>query len=374
MQLGQMSVLPNGVSNYNYLAITDSAASPGYGTQGAGPNGQEVAIRFKATSSETLQSVEVNVIGDSGNVGSITATLRSDDPTGGSHPTPITSGGVIASSVVSLSAITANLTSSPAPVTSQNEWTKWKFSSGSIVSGNYYWIVWNVTGASSYVTFARTNDPYAADTLNSGNDFKTSWAPASDGPTDICFRITTSVQSVIDTLDYVTYNSLSGTTDMFAQSFKDASAVQIKGIWVPGDPTTVQIRTDSGSDSPSSKVLATASAYYYQESNTLNYYEFNVAVNATANTKYWIVLLGGGMGVADIYRADGQASDYGGTSLHYEKRRTEARPGPSPAIPLGVPKATWSSSSQGATLRSTPTTRSSSTPTYPPTTTSRRED
>ncbi|MEM3803426.1 MAG: carboxypeptidase-like regulatory domain-containing protein [Conexivisphaerales archaeon] len=322
-------------SNLDYLSQTDLTDSPN-------AQGRELALRFYASSSETLQSISFNVIGATNDAnGQLVITLRQDNETaqapnqGVSHPSSLKYAPAMATATVNLAQIYQNLKPSPSWMTSKYEWVNVTFTSGNLnlVAGHYYWLVFNVTPSTDTVTFSRLVNPHVALVYTSGNDFSQTWGVPSDGPTDLAFQIVTSGETISNLLQYQTRYSLAGGAYL-AQSFESSTSFQLKGLWLylssNGGSADVMIESDSGSDSPSNKVLA----YGNITANRLapegmEYVSLNFPVNISANTKYWIVVKGDcyyynshgcqpAYGYVNVYRPDADSLDYGGASLHYE--------------------------------------------------------
>lgn len=326
--LGLMNLLPTttGLTNYNYLSFTDLFSSAGY--QGNIEN----AIRFQATSSEQLTSFEVYAISSDGSSNSLVFTLRSDDTSTGSHPTPLSIAPALATASVTDAQVKANLTAnSNAPVTGQSTFIKVNFPSHpSLTKGAYYWIVIASASRIDGVTLGRLVNPYVSYVLNSANDFQT-WGVPADGPTDLSYRITTTGQSIINTIQG--QSKLNYFTQV-AQSIMPTKGATVNGAFIQVDPQghllTVAIETDSGSDSPSGTILAsgTTSAVLF---DFFSYASFTSSVALSPNVKYWLVFSVGACispsGCSSpnyvnalIYRPDfyNSANDYGGSNLHYE--------------------------------------------------------
>jgi hypothetical protein len=327
-ELGYMNLnMNNGGQNRNYAGtppMTDLFASPGY--QGT----EEVGLRFRASQAESMQSFEVLAISSDGSANTLTFTLRTDSTVGqngGSHPSPLAQAGALASATVTMAQISKNLTEMDTP-TGQGTFVKVGLPSP-LSAGSYYWVVISSSEASTGVILARLTNPYRALVLNSQNDYATQWGPPADGPSELSFRVTTSGESIINTITgSPKYNYFSG----LAQSLILTGASQIRGAWVEAEPNgeimTVSIQTDSGSDSPSGTVIASGGTQL-----TVNPFPF-VAFTSTASlnlgTKYWLVMTIGpclssscsspayAYGLEYRQDYDNSPADYGGSALHYE--------------------------------------------------------
>ncbi len=322
-QLDYMVLQSNGVSNYNYLGGTDLFDSPGH------TPGSEIALRFKATATESLSEFQVEVIGAGSSSSVLQLSLRSDNTTVGSHPQSLKDGAALATASMTLASLESSFHSG-APTTT-GEYVLANFTSftgsTSLTAGTYYWLVLNVT-KNSYITLERLVEPEHL-TYVSSDDYAKTWGPAADGPSDLSFNIITNVQ----TINNLVLGTAKYQLGKFAQSFESPSAIQLTGLWVAasigGSPADVSIRPDSGSDSPTSKALASGIIEQNATGGSLNYVKLNLPVNITANTKYWIVIeptqcvasCSQATSVTfDIYSssADSSSADYGGQTLHYE--------------------------------------------------------
>ncbi|MGI0091496.1 MAG: hypothetical protein ACREBS_07290 [Nitrososphaerales archaeon] len=267
-------------------APTDLFGSPGYGGI------TETSVGFIAPQTETLTKFEVNVIGADIGSNMLNITVRSNNNTIGPHPASTKYTPVLGRFSETLSAI--NSTFVPCGTTTGYcTWVNATFSPGvSLTVGQYYWIVMNTTGNSGpgskcTVCLLRLNNGYQFPVYDSSNDFVTNWAVPADGPSDLSFQVVTSGADINNTVvgsnqyEFGQYASLGS----FAQSFEVSHNSQLKEILSPFgsgssyEQVTMSVETDSGSDSPSGRILATA-----VDSEILNH-----PLNLTAGTKYWIV-------------------------------------------------------------------------------------
>jgi len=296
--------------------------SPGYVA------GSEIALRFKASSTETLSEFQVELIGVGSSSASLQLSLRSDNTTQSSHPESLKSGAALATSSVTLSSLSSAMRSGP---TTSGYYVLANFTSfkgsTSLTAGTYYWLVLNAT-KNSKITLQRLVEPEHL-VYYSANDYDKTWSPCGDGPTDLSFRLVTNVQTINNIVIGHDRISLS----YFAQSFESPRAIQLIGVWADansgGDNVILSIHPDSGSDSPSSKVLAFGTISQNSTGGSLNYAKLNFPVNIKASKKYWIVLqstscissCSEGASVSyNVYSPLTHSSsvDYGGTALHYE--------------------------------------------------------
>lgn len=271
-EVGMMNLLSQsaGLAYHNYGGYTDLFSSPGY--QGNG----EIGMRFMASRNERLQTFGVLVWSSSGSSDQLTFALRPDV---GGHP------GTSASNIA-----TASLAASQMPA---DTFATTSFpTTPQLTGGNYYWIVVSSPSGTQPVVLGRLVNPYREYVLYSPNDFASSWGVPADGPTDLGFRITTSSESIVNTV------SGSDVNDYFsgvAQSFIPAVSTQIGGGWVSaapaGETMSVSIQTDSN-DVPSGTVLASGSDQVLTQlhaGSPFVYVGFANPVSVTPGTKYWLV-------------------------------------------------------------------------------------
>ncbi len=170
-QVGLMKIEPNRISNMNYASATYLFSSPGYHP------GSEIALRFKPTSSETLEQFQINTIGIGIFSESLRVFLKGDNETcqngisgSCSHPNEAS----LASGTISMSTINSEF--APCPTTTGVcAFAIVTFSgSTSLTSGTSYWLVMNVTG-NSYISFLRLVSPYKNLVYYSTTNFATSW-------------------------------------------------------------------------------------------------------------------------------------------------------------------------------------------------------
>lgn len=326
MTFGLMNPEPNGISNFNYIGTTDLSDSPGVAP------GKEVAFKFTAHQNENLQSFSLNVIGlPAGSPASLQVTLRSDNATIFTHPSSLKGASPLASSTVPLSTLASGMRSCPTN-TGRCTWANFTSWTGNtaLIAGRGYWLVLNVT-KNSYADLLRLVGPRNGPTYVSSDDFRKTWSQPSDGPSELSYQIVTNGESFNNMYVGMAQNSLG----YLGQSFKSSVPFQLKGLWVSASPggylVNGSIRPDSGSDSPSTRILA--SGLMYQNATgygaNLNYISLNVPINVTAGTKYWFVVKSvkcvdscseNAVGYANVYRSDAHSSkmDYGGAALHYE--------------------------------------------------------
>jgi len=315
-------------SDFAAYGVTDLFDSPGY--YGL-PNPNQDAVRFTPVGSENLQSITIEVISAASESAIFNVTLNADNTTIGSHPSKT----VIAQASVTLSSINAELQSGPTN-TGQYAWVNMTFTakvghSLALTGGTNYWIV--MASPSGYVVeLNRLVNPYRVPMYASTNGWK-SWGIPADGPSSFSFIIHTSVE---------TYNNAElgggeyefGGGNGFAQSFESPTPFQLKGVQAQLSLTnrylvTLSIQTDSGSDSPSGKILDSVTDVgndlLGQPDISVMYFQF--PVNITASTKYWMVYSVQCLAPCSIPAKAyyvvyglGQSSalDYGGTALHYE--------------------------------------------------------
>lgn len=408
-QLGMMTLEPQGVSNQVYVSQTDLFSSPGY------VSGSEIAMRFKASSNENLQTVSFEFLKMPSNTNMINVTLRADNTTcltgvSGtcSHPKPLTKAPVLGAGTATFSAINATFTSC-ASFSGFCAWANFtlsaKHSPGlALTSGNFYWLVIGLTSSTfsgtstsatstvltdsglslatnAYVggvltytsgpaagesrvitantattitvspafspaptpgggnTFTvsitpvlqRDVNPYKELVYYSSTDFLTTWGPPPDGPSDLSFKITTSVE----TISQLASQQVSLTDAYVAQSFASGSGFQLKGLWIQTVNAgyynfAVTIRPDSGSDSPGTTILSTGTIpMNVTAGNTAgsqHYVSLSIPVNITASTKYWFVAqsvcfltqFGGSCSSPSKVSGIQYRSDFGTLTYHYE--------------------------------------------------------
>ena len=299
---------------------TDLYGSPGY--QGD----TETAMRFVPSSSGTLEKFEVNVIQADDIAGAkLTVTLDKDNETcqtgssgSCSHPSPASSGGVLATGSISFSSINASFTSCPT-TTGRCTWANVTFTgSTSLTAGTDYWIVLN--SATNFCGLLRLVNPYQYLVYDSNTAFARDWYPPPDGPTALSFQIVTNTQSITNT--YIGDYEYEFGTGPIAQSFESSTSFQLISVTSIAScgsdfACTTSIETDSGSDSPSGHVLA--------YSDTQFGIGLDTPVNITADTKYWIVENATcilpcsypAKAIIHILRSD-DPINYGESALHYE--------------------------------------------------------
>ncbi len=329
-QLGLMDFFPmsSGLSNHNYGAYTDLFSSPGY--QGT----SEIAMRFMTSQTEQLTSFEVYAISSDGSSNKLVFTLRSD--TNG-QPTPLATAPALATASVTAAQVKANLTSHQVEPTGQGTFVKVKFSNAQLQSGTYYWIVMASPSGMQSVVLGRLVNPYRAYVLESSNDFQTRAGVPADGPSDLGFRVTTTGESIINTIsDFPKNNGFAS----IAQSFTPTKTATIKGLWAEiglnaGSTLTISIESAGVSDSPSGTILTQAvttggPAWSYYGSGGV-YVTFGSEVTLNAGAKYWLVFQTscnpavGSCSSPDHayaleYRSDmyNTAHDFGGQANHFE--------------------------------------------------------
>lgn len=271
-EVGLMNLLPqsSGLAYRNYGPYTDLFASPGY--QGNG----EIAMRFLPSQTEQLQTFEINIWRSDNSADVVTFDLRPDM---GGHPgqasTTIASASLAANQAVAGTFATVTFSTGP-----------------QLTGGTYYWIVMSNPSGTQPIIFGRLVNPYREYVLESHNDFAT-WGPPSDGPSDLGFRITTSIGSIVNTVSGSDYHDyLSG----IAQSFIPTTPTRVSGAWVAAAPSgnafTVSIQTDAG-DKPSGTILAQGSDpinTQYYASEPFVYVGFTGSASVSAGTKYWLVV------------------------------------------------------------------------------------
>lgn len=324
--IGMMQVLNSSVSNPQY-GSTDLAASPNY------QPGAEIALRFQPSESETLQSFSLEFVKADSSSNVLNVTLRSDNetcPTGisgtCSHPDSVKAP-VLAHGTESMRSINSSFTSCAGEAGDTGDcafadvtFTGVSGTTGtSLTAGTYYWLVMNVSG-NQYVKLQRLVNPWTALVYYIPSEPIDQWYVPADGPTDLSYTISTSVQSIAHSVLGADAYSFGGAT-WIAQSFESPKDIQIKGIILDTNlgeqSATIRIETDSGSNSPSGATLATgtwpldSSDFNLQSSTPLTYgdsvsfspgsgatyeggggvpYFFEFPTNITANTKYWIVI------------------------------------------------------------------------------------
>jgi hypothetical protein len=314
-------------SNVNY-ATTDLFGSPGY--QG----NTQTALRFSPSASGTLQEFETEVIHADNIAGAVlNVTLNRDNETcpsgitgACSHPSASKFGGVLAHGSISFSSINSTLKSSCPTVTGYCTWANVTTFTGStsLTAGTYYWIVLNSTN--NYCELLRLNNPWKYLLYDSNTNFTSNWYPPPDGPSEISFQIQTSAGDINNTVigDYE-YEFNTGVAGGIAQSFESSSSFQLEDVLFSQSSgnfrTTLYLETDSGSDSPSGRILA------YENASVNDGIGLSTPVNITANTKYWIVMNATcssscsipAKAFVSITRSDASSPvNYGGSSLHYE--------------------------------------------------------
>jgi hypothetical protein len=272
-EVGMMNLLPqsDGLAYHNYGGYTDLFSSPGY--QGNG----EIAMRFLASQNEQLQSFQIFIWSTDGSSKQLTFALRPDV---GGHP------GTSASSIAIVSLAASEMTAGTFA-------TAIFPTSPQLTAGNYYWIVISSPSGTQPVVFGRLVNPYREYVLYSDDDFASSWGVPADGPTDLGFRITTSGESIVNTV------SGSDSNDYFsgiAQSFVPTVSNSVGGAWVSASPAgetmTVSIQSDNGADQPSGTILASGSDQVLTQlySGSPNVYVgFTQPVTVSPGTKYWLV-------------------------------------------------------------------------------------
>ncbi|MDA4118703.1 MAG: hypothetical protein OK455_10220, partial [Thaumarchaeota archaeon] len=293
--LGLMNLEPEGVSNSEYISQTDLFSSPGYVA------GSEIALRFKPSQTESLQTFSLEVLKVPSNSDLLNVTLRTDNETcqtggntGCSHPMSPSHTPVMAQGNEAFSAINATFRSG-STWSGAYAWANFTMraqphGSLTLTAGTWYWLVISATNG-GYPILQRDVNPTSALVYYSASDYKSSWGPPPDGPTDLSYKITTS-QQVLGQLAEQQPNIQLGWA---AQSFESPTAFQLKGLWVQTSTSgvydiSVSVRPDSGSDSPSSTVLTSGTIPSNSSSNTLNYVSFSLPVNVTANREYWFTL------------------------------------------------------------------------------------
>jgi hypothetical protein len=320
--IGLMNLEPQGISNHNYVSATDLFSSPGYRP------GSEIALRFMASSPETIQKFEVEAIKVASTAGILNVTLRADNQTAGSHPASLRYTRALAYGTVSLASVNSTFTSCPS-VTGQCAWASVMFNGNTnLVGGRYYWLVLSVPDGES-IQLQRLVNPYKAPVFYSVDDFSSTWGAPPDGPSDLSFQIVTSGE----TIKNLVVGQLQYLLGYMAQSFQSPTPFQLKGVWTYVSTSSVSsinvsIHADSGRDTPADNALTWGMIPRNASGNSENYASLNHPLNITSNTKYWLVVTGlcsaagtcssPAKAYAILYRADGSASDYGGTSLHYE--------------------------------------------------------
>lgn len=297
-QLGLQTLEPQGVSNQVYVSQTDLFSSPGY------VSGSEIAMRFKASSNENLQTVSFEFLKSDTTSGTINVTLRADNTTcltgvSGtcSHPSPLSKKAVYATGTLALSSINSSATA----CNSNSGYCYWanftmsaKHTPGlALTSGTTYWLV--IATSAGNPILQRDINPYKELVYYSATDYLTTWGPPADGPSDLSFKITTSVETISQSAS----QQLALENEYVAQSFESASPFQLKGLWVELSTAgyynfVVTVRTDSGSDSPTNTILSTGTMTMNKTSGNSgagsgNYVSLP-AVNITGGTKYWFVV------------------------------------------------------------------------------------
>jgi hypothetical protein len=288
--LGLVTVMPttSGLAVHNYSSYTDLFSSAGY--QGTTEN----AIRFLATSNERLVSFQVGAIASDGSNDPLVFTLRSDSEIDGSHPLPLATAPALATASVTAAQVKSNLTSNPgSEVTGRSTFIKVDFlSQPQLTAGRYYWIVIASPSGNMSVTLARLVNPYNALVYNSENDFQT-WGPPADGPTDLSFVVTTTIQNIS--------NAVYGTPknngfSKIAESFVPSAQASVSGVWTEANPAgfsmTISVQTNFG-DSPSGTILAqgsiTTTNTYRGFMGASIYVNFSSSAQLNPSTKYWLV-------------------------------------------------------------------------------------
>ncbi len=329
------------ISNGDYLSSTDLFDSPGYTNGGTTPPDQ-VAMRFLAHQSETLQSFSVNVIGVTSTAGFLNITLRSNSASA-NKPTPLSVSPALAYGTASLSSINSNLTSCSTNTGKCTFATVYFSGNTQLTAGQYYWIVLTApTGA--VVNLNRLIDPYNNLVYTSYNDYQTEWGVPSDGPSDLSYKIITSGETISNTYLGILQFAISP-THFIAQSFTVPSSIQLKGLLIPLENSynvNVAIETDS-SNSPSGSVLGSGTIPFFTPSQSMGYASLTQSLTLNAGTKYWIVISGscafsscsGSPYVyANQYRTDDQFR-YGGAASPYTYETKTGSTWSLPTTPAG---------------------------------------
>lgn len=313
-ELGLMNILTQGegLAYHNYGSYTDLFSSPGYQSTG------EIAMRFQASQAENLQSFEFFVWSSDGSSNQLTFSLRPDS---GGFPAGASSS-LASSSLAASQAAAGTFATVTFPTSPQ------------LTAGSYYWLVATSASGHQPIIFGRLVNPYREYVLYSNNE--QTWSVPPDGPTDLGFRITTTGESIINTV------SGSSSNDYFtgiAQSFIPSSTSQVKGAWVDAKPSgqdlIVSIQTDSGSDKPSGSVVANGSSAVASQftggPQAFVYVGFSSSATLTVETKYWLVVTVGPCPSVCSNPASAATlqyrSDYFGTAfappsgLHYETQQ-----------------------------------------------------
>ncbi|HEV2226684.1 MAG TPA: carboxypeptidase-like regulatory domain-containing protein [Nitrososphaerales archaeon] len=274
-ELGLMNLLSQGqgLAFHNYGAYTDLFSSPGYHGNG------EIAMRFQTSQAESLQSFEVFIWSSSGSSNPLVFTLRADSS---GHPTPLIASPALATASV------------PASQAVANTFLMVNFPSTPLQANTNYWVVIADPSGIQDVQFGRLVNAYRQYVLASSNDFQT-WGVPADGPTDLGFRLTTTGESIINTVSGSSPNTyFTG----IAQSFVPSASTQLKGAWVSAKPSGqnmyVSIQTDNGNDQPSGNILAQGvnpiTSQFTGGTQPFVYVGFTSYASANSGTKYWLVV------------------------------------------------------------------------------------
>ena len=329
-ELGLMHLNPtsSGLANHNYGSYTDFTNSPGY------KGNSEVGLRFFAAQNEQMVSFEVATIRTDGTSNPLVFTLRNsltNAANGKPYPAPLSVQPPLAKATITANQVAANLTSNSGTVSGQSTFVKVHLDAP-LVGGRYYWIVMAAPNGDQPVILGRLVNPYRDLVGVSPTDFSNGdWGVPQDGPSDLSFRITTTGQSIVNTI----YSQpLNENAQGVAQSFTPSSTTQIKGVWTTGLQTggrsvTISVQTlSSSAETPSGAVLTQTTIT--QGGFGGETYVGLPTITLNAGVKYWLVYsVGSCVSVlcsnpfvlpALEYRPDYYNSiyDFQGSSSHFE--------------------------------------------------------
>ena len=188
--------------------------------------------------------------------------------------------------------------------------------STSLTSGTSYWLVMNVTG-NSYISFLRLVSPYKNLVYYSTTNFATSWGVPPDGPSDLSYKIITSVQNFTNTVLGQVSFSLAHSS-YIAQSFVPSTSFQMKGVWMyvsTASDQNIQVSVESNNAGhPSGTILGSGIIPFNATGESFNYASLNIPLNLTSGTTYWLVenssciskssCSRAAYGYADVFRSD----------------------------------------------------------------------
>ncbi len=209
----------------------------------------------------------------------------------------------------------------------------------SMTAGDYYWIVQRMASpspSSGYRT-ARVPNPinhYWVWTDDGGATWKHMTQEGDVG--DFILRATTANEVFASEPDErkVGSDTILSDSKWLAQSFNVPVNSQVKGFFVGlerfsgdrGSPVFLEVRSDSGYDTPSTTVLMKGSIEYNETTHdSLHYIDLEYPLNLTVGVKYWIVFRStknAGTGIP-VYFFKVPQESYGGTDYHV-KRSTDS--------------------------------------------------